>query len=155
VKRFALAVAAAVTLSLSGCGSASDTDGAQAGSTVDAEQPPERFQTLWTEYVALAETIDGEAHPANAAEANDAAGLTPDSNLQYADLSGAADGGKWCIESDDDTYVAMTYGGGESVIRMGDDDCTYDVDRATVVGDFMTAEWTRGAELMGDVPASP
>ena len=135
-----------------------DTGGAQAGSTAAAERSPERFQTLWTEYVALAETIDGEGHPANAAEANDAAGLTPASHLFYADLSGAAGadgGGKWCIESGDDTYVAMTYGGGESVIRMGDDDCTYDVDRATVVGDFMTAEWTRGAELMGDVPASP
>jgi hypothetical protein len=155
VKRFALALATVAVLSVSACDDNSGAKGPEAESTVDAGTSPQRFQTLWTEYLALAGTLDREALLTNAAEANRSAGLTQDSNLHYVDLSGVARGGKWCLESDDDTFLAMIYGGGESVILMGDDDCTYDDGRAIVVGDFMAAEWTRGAELMGDVPASP
>jgi hypothetical protein len=155
VKRFALALTTVALLSSSACSDNSGADGAKAGSTVDAGTSPQRFQALWTEYLALADTLDSEALLTSAAEANQSAGLSQDTNLHYADLSGTARGGKWCIESDDNTYLAMIYGAGESVILMGDDECTYDDGRAIVVGDFMAAEWTRGAELMGDVPASP
>lgn len=153
MKRFAQALTAVATISLSACSNAAG-DGATEP-TVKAEQSPERFQTLWTGYTALARTIDPRWSPTNADEANEAAGLTSDSSLHYVDMGPAHNGGKWCIESNDDTYLAFTYGDGRSTIRMGDHDCTYDDAQALVVGDFMTAEWTRGADLMGDVVAGP
>ncbi len=153
MNRFALVLAAVATISLSACSNASGDGTAEP--TGKTEQSPERFQTLWTEYATLADTLGPDWDPRTADEANEAAGLSSDSNLHFVDMGPAHNGGKWCLESDDDTYLAFTYGDGKSTIRMGDDSCTYDDARALVVGDFMTAEWTRGADLMGDVPAAP
>ena len=116
-----------------------------------------RFQTLWTAHQSFAaENVGNPIDSTDAAEANATAGLDEgDTYLHYVDLGPRPDGGEWCMESEDDTYLAFTYGSGESTILMGDGSCSYEVDQAEVVGDFMKAEWTQGKELMGDLQAAP
>ena len=122
--------------------------------TTDSSPAPDRFQELWTQYLALDRRLDPQWHPTTADEANRAAGLDEATDLRFADMADAAgsdDGGRWCLESTQDTYLAMTYGGGDSAVLMGDGACDYDEASAKVVGDFITGGWTRGADLMGDI----
>lgn len=141
---------------LSGCTRANERPESSAPDATESEVSSTRFQALWTE---TAELMQGqsfsEAGPTNADEANEAVGVDESSPLHYVDMSATRNGGTWCMESDDDTYVAMVYGEGESSILMGDGECTYKPAHAVVVGDFMAATWTRGDNLMGDVTASP
>lgn len=148
-------IAMTAVAALAACTGANENPDEPGPDATESELSSTRFQTLWIETTELLDTLPAAGEPTNADEANEAAGLTEEAPLRYADLSSAPNGGKWCMESDDETYVAMVYGDGESTIYMGDDECTYAPASAVVVGDFMTATWIQGGNLMGDVTASP
>lgn len=151
MKRSALLLAflLALPLSMSAC-SDQETPAAAPAPTLAAD----RFQTLWTGTTELINGMDPEAERGGADADNAAAGVDQSSPLHFVDTASEPQGGHWCIESEDDTYVAFTYGSGESAMLMGDGRCDYDIAAATVVGDFVTGEWTHGGDLMGDVPAT-
>ena len=158
MKRLTLALVAAVALSASACGTDDQPAAAPSPSATAGSSPaPDRFQQLWTQYRTLERRLDPQWHPTTADEANRAAGLDETTDLRFADMADAAgsdDGGQWCLESARDTYLAMTYGGGDSTVLMGDGACDYDEATAKVVGDFIAGDWTRGADLMGDIDAT-
>ena len=150
MKRLALTLTLAATLALSACGH----DDQRATDKAASSSDPARFQALWNEYLPLAHSLPSTWHPGNAAEANQQAGLTDTSPLSFADMSdnpGADNGGRWCLQSHDHTYLAMTYGDGDSAVLMGDGPCSYEPADAKVTANFITGEWTRGADLMGDI----
>lgn len=175
MKRLALSIAAIAALAtLTACGgSDSDSDAkskstpsASASESVeeDAEEaaaPAEdRFATVYGEVAALfAELAEQEdVKPADADEANAAAGLDDTTALYFVDYSvDPADEstGAFCLVSTDATYVSFSYADAEGEATLGDGDCSYDAADAVVVGDVATDSWTQGGELMGDlVPTS-
>ena len=120
----------------------------------------ERFTMAYAEVAALFTELNAstdEANPTNTEEANAAAGLDETTPLLFADYSELEDGsgGSLCLLSAaTGTYIAVSYAGGEGEVDLGDGECSYETDAATVVGDIATDTWSVGAELMGDLVPS-
>lgn len=176
MKRIALGVAALAALaSLTACGgsdsdsdttsdatpSASPSESASAEVDEEVEAPAEdRFVTIYTDTVALFALIaqQEDVKPADADEANTAAGLDETTDLYFADytVDPTDDStGAFCLVSPAGTYVSFAYSGAAGEATLGDGDCSYDAADAAVVGDIATDTWSVGGELMGDlVPTS-
>ena len=174
MKRLALGVAAIAALAtLTACGGSDSDSGSDATSdstpSASASEPVEeeaadlaedRFSTIYTDVAALFALISQQedVKPADADEANVAAGLDETTPLYFVDYTVDPEDegtGAFCLVSQDATYVSFAYSGATGEATLGDGDCSYDAADATVVGDVATDEWTVGGELMGDlVPTS-
>ena len=136
----------AVVVLLLGLTACSQTDAPAESSAPEAD----RFQVTFNETTELLATLDA-GQLTDADSANAAYDLSADSPLHYNDISATSNGGRWCLVSDDDTWISLVYGDGKSFMRLGDGECGYTDADASVVGDHLDGAWTKGADLMGDV----
>lgn len=167
INRLALGVAAIAALTtLTACGGSDSDSSSDAGSTPPASAsesasqaaaPAEdRFQTVYTDTAALFAVISEQTdvHPADAAEANAAAGLDDTTSLLFIDYTVDPQDdstGAFCLASPEGTFVSFAYSGAAGEATLGDGECSYDAADAVVVGDVSTDEWSQGGELMGDL----
>ena len=158
MRGLALAVTVLVTqAALAGCGQETGTATTTSAPTGRPSQQAaglggNRFQDLYRESNVIFRQT-GETHtgpdPKDADDANRLLGLGDSSPLRFADLEDLhGDRGRFCLVSDDETYVALDVGRTVTVL-FGDGSCSYSAHDAAVVGDVFRARWTRGADLMG------
>jgi hypothetical protein len=130
---------------------ASPSDGTQ---TVDSAKAG-AYQYTYNSFVTVIDRsrANGQSEATNAEEANRHAELNESTNLIFADYKDpkAQSTGSFCLEADNKTYISFTLAKDKGVFTLGEGDCSYDTDKAAIVGDFTTNEWTKGAELMGDI----
>lgn len=165
--RLALALASGVLLvSATGCSGSqtpsivTDPVGAStgpvAGPITGGPETENRFQSLWLDMAALFQRADEQVDdsaplPQSAVEANRLLGLTDESDLRFADYSADQDGnaGRMCLVSSSGVYATFDWIQ-EFTVFLGDGECSYDEEDATVVGDLLPGNWVKGAALMGD-----
>ena len=123
-------------------------------------RPPraaDRFRVLFRESGDLVDRLtrtDAPATPSGPEEANRVAGLDDTSPLRFVELEqNGAHSGRWCLASDDDTYVSVEATQDDStdlMVFLSDNACAHTEAEAAVVGNMANGTWSKGAGLMGD-----